>query len=354
MPLETLVQKVQTSAANSRDYVVNVRNMSFCYNSTKGKTEYQAGVPDHGMIGGELTPHALSQLAQDLKIPAQFVRTLLIEDPHYLPSVMSHRALHSKSTKMLRTEQGRLMAAVSPSFSRDYDNHIFLQAVIPALSESGMKIASANLSDTHMHLKFSNPNMRGFVTAGDEIQAGIHAKNSPVGLSRALIAEMIEVLICTNGMTRKKSVAAYGRIHRGQKQKLGALDPICVTDAHIMKIIQDINSATKAIASEETFQATLGALTAAHNVKITVPDRNLLVFIENIGRIVGFTKEDALPIHEHLLDRGEMTQYGLMNAVTRYSQDISDYDYATELENVGGKVIELTPYQWGQAERMAA
>jgi hypothetical protein len=31
----------------------------------------------------------------------------------------------------------------------------------------------------------------------------------------------------------------------------------------------------------------------------------------------------------------------LANAVTRASQDITDYDQATELEKLGGKVIEL-------------
>jgi hypothetical protein len=42
----------------------------------------------------------------------------------------------------------------------------------------------------------------------------------------------------------------------------------------------------------------------------------------------------------------ELTKYGLMQAVTRASQDADDYDRASELEQLGGQIIELAPSQW--------
>ena len=36
----------------------------------------------------------------------------------------------------------------------------------------------------------------------------------------------------------------------------------------------------------------------------------------------------------------------LMQAVTRASQDVEDYDRASELEQLGGQIIELAPSQW--------
>jgi hypothetical protein len=47
-------------------------------------------------------------------------------------------------------------------------------------------------------------------------------------------------------------------------------------------------------------------------------------------------------------------QYGLANAVTRSSQDIHDYDQATELEKLGGKVIELNDKEWSRIDTAAA
>ena len=50
----------------------------------------------------------------------------------------------------------------------------------------------------------------------------------------------------------------------------------------------------------------------------------------------------------HLLQGNDLTQWGLANAVTRASQGVEDYDEATELEKLGGRVIELSGRDWGQ------
>ena len=36
----------------------------------------------------------------------------------------------------------------------------------------------------------------------------------------------------------------------------------------------------------------------------------------------------------------DLSHYGLVNAVTRASQDIEDYNRATELERIGGVLLE--------------
>ena len=48
----------------------------------------------------------------------------------------------------------------------------------------------------------------------------------------------------------------------------------------------------------------------------------------------------------HLIQGGDLSQYGLLNAVTRTSQDLTDYDRATHLETLGSKVLELSPSKW--------
>ena len=48
----------------------------------------------------------------------------------------------------------------------------------------------------------------------------------------------------------------------------------------------------------------------------------------------------------HLITAGDLSGYGLVNAVTHYSQDVDDYDRATEFESLGGKLIELPAPEW--------
>ena len=44
-------------------------------------------------------------------------------------------------------------------------------------------------------------------------------------------------------------------------------------------------------------------------------------------------------ILRHFISSGDCSQYGLINAVTRASQDIEDYGRATELERLGGELL---------------
>jgi hypothetical protein len=54
---------------------------------------------------------------------------------------------------------------------------------------------------------------------------------------------------------------------------------------------------------------------------------------------------------------GDLSAYGLVNAVTHFSQDVDDYDYdydrATEFEALGGKLIELAAGDWKELAHAA-
>jgi hypothetical protein len=53
----------------------------------------------------------------------------------------------------------------------------------------------------------------------------------------------------------------------------------------------------------------------------------------------------------HLVSGGQLSGYGLVNAVTHYSQEVEDYDRATEFEMLGGRLIDLSAHEWkGLAE----
>lgn len=48
----------------------------------------------------------------------------------------------------------------------------------------------------------------------------------------------------------------------------------------------------------------------------------------------------------HLIVEGDLSAYGLVNAVTHFLHDVEDYDRATEFEALGGKLIELSSSDW--------
>ncbi|KAJ8133859.1 hypothetical protein OY671_012927, partial [Metschnikowia pulcherrima] len=51
-------------------------------------------------------------------------------------------------------------------------------------------------------------------------------------------------------------------------------------------------------------------------------------------------------VSQQSIEGGDLSGYGSVNAVTHFSQDVQDYDRATEFEASGGKLIELGAKDW--------
>ena len=72
------------------------------------------------------------------------------------------------------------------------------------------------------------------------------------------------------------------------------------------------------------------------------------------AKILPLSEGEQGSVLRHLIDGGDLTQWGLSNAVTRHSQDVDSYDRATELERMGGQIVELNPSQWNTIAEEAA
>jgi hypothetical protein len=58
-------------------------------------------------------------------------------------------------------------------------------------------------------------------------------------------------------------------------------------------------------------------------------------------------------ILDHLLREGDLTQYGIANALTRYSQDVDSYETATELEEIGADIMAMDERAWSRLTNLA-
>ena len=70
--------------------------------------------------------------------------------------------------------------------------------------------------------------------------------------------------------------------------------------------------------------------------------------IEIFAKKNALTQDERGGLLKHLTNSGEMNRYGLQWAVTRLSQDVESYDRASDLERLGGQVIELPRNEWQQ------
>ncbi|HSD42463.1 MAG TPA: hypothetical protein VLD36_11400 [Burkholderiales bacterium] len=47
-----------------------------------------------------------------------------------------------------------------------------------------------------------------------------------------------------------------------------------------------------------------------------------------------------------LIEGGDLSGFGLVNAVTHFSQQVAGYDRASELEALGGRLVEGSASDW--------
>ena len=62
--------------------------------------------------------------------------------------------------------------------------------------------------------------------------------------------------------------------------------------------------------------------------------------VEVLGDKYVLNKIERASILRHFIMGNDFSAFGLVNAVTRSSQDIADYNRATELERMGGMLLE--------------
>lgn len=75
--------------------------------------------------------------------------------------------------------------------------------------------------------------------------------------------------------------------------------------------------------------------------------------VEVTAKRFGYSDSTAQGVLRHLIEGGDLSRYGLMNAITRQSQDEDDYDLASRMEADGGTVIELPRSDWREIAEAA-
>jgi hypothetical protein len=68
--------------------------------------------------------------------------------------------------------------------------------------------------------------------------------------------------------------------------------------------------------------------------------------VEVVAKRYLWNDDEKESVMTHLIKGGDLSQYGLLNAVTRASQDVADYDRATDFERFGGEIMELPKTDW--------
>lgn len=166
------------------------------------------------------------------------------------------------------------------------------------------------------------------------------------------IQPLVYRLVCSNGMvvndaqTRRNHV---GRVNELEDSfRLYSEKTLAADDRAFILKIQDT---VKAAVEEAQFSRVVGLMQDATRAKMDTKDVPGVVKLA--AKEFHFTEGEGEGILQHLIEGKDLTLYGLSNAVTRHSQDVEDYDRATELESIGYDILSMTPRQWHRINQKA-
>jgi len=347
LSLGELAAKIELQRASAVDLV-----------ATTGMLHMQSDasllVPDSEEAGGvhtrasrDIQPIAHRQIGEHVGIPAKYYDRMKVEAPDLLAANVNHWFHDEPEKRMVRIMDGNVRAFLSDRYHR-IDNWAVAEAVLPALAEfPGLVIRSTQITERKMYIKATLPALQREVKRGDVVEAGVSITNSEVGYGRYVVSPLIYKLVCLNGMIVND--AKLARTHLGSRIDTGDELYAMLTDealeADDKALMLKTRDVVKASLSATFFDTFVERLRETTERKI---EGDVTEAVKVLGERVGLTEGEGSSVLRHLIEGGDLSQYGLANAVTRTAQDIDSYDRYDDLEIAGGKIIDLSPAQWGE------
>jgi len=288
------------------------------------------------------------QVASALGIPAKYYDMMQKQKPNLLADNVNAWFSDKGSSYMVRTldyGSGQVARALLSDRYRRIDNLEIASTVLPLFAGNpDIQVISSEVTESKLYLKILNTRLE-MACVGDIVQAGVVISNSEVGLGAVSVQPLIYTLACTNGMI----CPSYGerRTHVGRASKATDDGYEIYTDetkeADDRAFMLKLRDATLAAIEEARFRQIVGKLEESAGAKITGRVQDV---IELTGKAYDLNQPEQDSILNYLIKGGDLSLYGLSNAITRTSQDVDSYDRATALEGIGWQVATMPKNQW--------
>lgn len=329
LSLEDLARQITDRAKRKEDFIADTTLMKMVTGSKLALSDREF----------EINDHAHGQIADRLAIPQRYYDRMRSEAPGLLADNVNTWFQRKPERRMLRTIDGTARAFLSDKFARLDDEH-FGDTVLPVVMDvPGADVVSCAITDTKTHIKFVSRKMLRDVKAGDTIAFGIAFSNSEVGAGAIAAHLFTERLICTNGMISAEDV--FRSTHVGAKHggrdltEILQLDTIQADGKATMLKLRDF---ARDLLSDRVMDEHVEKLRVLAGVEIKDPVKA----VEKLGKTHSFTEGERTSVLAHLIKGGDLSLFGLAQAVTRTAEDLPDYNRATDFERVGGKMLDLT------------
>jgi hypothetical protein len=396
--LKKTVARIEAMKSQRRDYIYPAKKLSMTGGQLTLSGQVFQVVPQEGdggpgicytewkdaevaaeQVKGKIVPQkvgnlplngtAESQLAEKLNIPIRYVR--------FLKETGKHVDLldHNVTTLLSRDDRKFFIRSLADpdtgSFARAFlstgyrvlDNCDLFFCAAEEFQNQQVAIQSARLWDDggHFELFAYAPGIVGKVRTdrpydpgdgwmsrwkgeeGDVQNAGIKISNSETGEGGLNVRPCILTRVCANYCIWGTTVS---QIHLGKRREEEGL--ILSDDTKTMEwelTWKKVRDAIRTAFNPAAFQEYIDAMNKATARVIADPVKA----VDNVVAEYAITEERKAAILTRMLEFGDRTQYGLLQSVTfasHQADQIGRPDEASQLEQIGGKILELNDRQF--------
>ena len=331
---EQLAQEIVRQQNAKRDFLIPANKINpFAHD---GHIELGFGIKDNDseLFTAPLNNNGHIQLGDYCKIPKKYY-DMMIPHPELLATNLKHWLERSNSKRMVRTLDGQVRAFLSDKYRR-LDNFDLAQQVLPMLNEVDAQIESCEITDNKLYIKAITHKTQAEVTRGDVVSAGILISNSETGHGSLSVKPLVYRLVCSNGLVADDF--AMRKYHAGRHTEMEQIEfsneTIQADDIAFWLKVRDLVTFSL---HEATFGRIVDKLRESTVRKVEEPTKA----IEMVTKKFNLGDEEQKGVLFHLIQGGDLTSWGLGNAVTRMAQDVRSYDRSTELEHIGYEVMKL-------------
>lgn len=356
MSLEELAAELTRQKEAKRDFMADTRHLEVePDNDSPTKLTLKVGDTDRFPV----EQHAVRQIGSRLGIPAKYVDRLAADHPDMLAWNVNQLFQREPEQRMVRTLYNNCRAFLSDRF-RPLDNFDFANATLPKLIELNANVLSCQVTPLRMYIKAIIPEVYREIKApgvffGDGghntihiLRPGVCISNSEVGAGSMAIQPGIHEKHCSNlaifnqNATKKYHVGRSNATDQEAAWELFTDATKTASDKAFWLQVQDlVKSGLEGELFEKLCLQCEAAITGTQIEKPTAAVKELTDLSD--------TEQEG--VLTHLIKGGELSQWGMQAAITRYAQEADiDYTRQVELEQLGGNIIELPKSQW---ERIA-
>lgn len=345
--IQQLAAEVDRQQAAKRDFVADSRQLELVPAGGKGTSDILR-VADVGAFNVLDTCH--DQLANFTGIPRKYYDRLRATQPELYAQNVNTWLREEPSPRLVRTLDGSARALLSNRYRR-LDNFDLMKNVLPEIAIPNLRVVSSEITERRLYLKVTATDIQAEVKKGDVVQSGVIVSNSEIGQGRIKVYPYITRLVCTNGMTVDTMGVARTHVGRALDSEDNAYEifsdeALAAEDNAFWLMVRDL---VRASFSRETFEKIVDQFRTSAEIEIRKP----LAAVKELSKKIGLTEDESESCLNNLLTGGDLSAWGLANAVTALSDDATSYDRASDLEAAGWKVLELPATDWKRLNEAA-